>query len=74
MEIVKKTKVYIIYKKKTGRYGIRGMNKVWVRGDEKVKILVDEGLLDLPTAVQQEKETNVDDGVNEEVLVSESPD
>lgn len=66
MEVVKKTKSYVIYKKKTGRYGVRGVNKVWIRGVKKVKILVEEGLLDASTAVGQEKEQKVEDTITEE--------
>lgn len=45
MEIVKKTEEYQIIKKRSGRYGVRAANRKWITGDEKVKILVAEGLL-----------------------------
>ncbi len=45
MEIVKETEEYQIIKKRSGRYGIRKTDRSWVSGDEKVKILVAEGLL-----------------------------
>ena len=45
MEIVKKTEEYQILKKRNGRYGIRRVDRKWVTGDEKVKILVAEGLI-----------------------------
>ena len=45
MEIVKKTEEYQIIKKRNGRYGIRRADRKWVTGDEKVKILVAEGLV-----------------------------
>jgi hypothetical protein len=45
MEIVKKTEEYQIIKKRNGRYGIRRVDRKWVTGDEKVKILVAEGLI-----------------------------
>jgi len=66
VKVVKKTKSYIIFKKKTGRYGVRGVNKVWIRGNEKVKILVEEGLLDASTAVSQEEEKKVENTISEE--------
>jgi hypothetical protein len=45
MEIVKETEQYQIIKKRSGRYGVRKVDRSWVSGDEKVKILVTEGLL-----------------------------
>ena len=45
MEIVKKTEEYQIIKKRSGRYGVRGTDRKWVTGDEKVKILAAEGLI-----------------------------
>ncbi len=48
MEIVKKTEDYQIIKKRSGRYGVRGANRKWISGEEKVKILIAEGLLKAP--------------------------
>lgn len=48
MEIVKETEEYQIIKKRNGRYGVRRTNRKWVTGDEKVKILIAEGLLKAP--------------------------
>jgi hypothetical protein len=45
MEIVKTTEEYQIIKKRSGRYGVRRTNRQWITGDEKVKILVEEGLI-----------------------------
>ncbi|MEI8346128.1 MAG: hypothetical protein WCG27_01580, partial [Pseudomonadota bacterium] len=47
MEIVKKTDKYTIIKKRTGRFGVRGPNRQWINGVEKIKILVAEKLLDV---------------------------
>jgi len=49
MEIVKTTEEYQIIKKRSGRYGVRRTDRKWVTGDEKVKILVAEGLLKAAT-------------------------
>lgn len=48
MELVKKTNEYSVFKKKNGRYGVKGANKKWINGDEKVKILLAEGLIKAP--------------------------
>ena len=48
MEIVKQTEEYQIIKKRSGRYGVRTPDRKWVSGDEKVKILIAEGLIKAP--------------------------
>ena len=50
METVKKTDKYTIFKKRNGRYSVQGTNKKWINGDEKAKILADEGLIKLSVA------------------------
>ena len=49
METVKETENYTIFKKRNGRYGVRTTDKMrkWINGDEKAKILSDEGLIKL---------------------------
>ncbi len=55
MEKVKSTKEYNIFKKKSGRYGVRATNGKWVNGEEKVKILLDEKFIKLsPKKVVEE--------------------
>ena len=48
MEIVKQTEEYQIIKKRSGRYGVRGADRKWIGGDDKVKILIAEGLIKAP--------------------------
>lgn len=48
METVKKTAEYEIIKKRSGRYGVRGANRKWITGDDKVKILLAEKLIKAP--------------------------
>jgi len=40
MEIVKRTKEHTIYKKRSGRFGVQGLDKKWINGDEKTQILL----------------------------------
>ncbi|MEZ4703678.1 MAG: hypothetical protein R3A11_00490 [Bdellovibrionota bacterium] len=47
MELVKKAKEYTIYKKRSGRFAIKGAQKKWINGDEKAKILAAEKLIKL---------------------------
>jgi hypothetical protein len=49
VEVVKSTKEYTIYKKRSGRYGVKNAKKKWVNADEKVKVLLAEGLIKAPT-------------------------
>lgn len=48
MEIVKKTKSYTVIKKRSGRFGVLGANGKWINGNDKIKILLDEGLIKVP--------------------------
>lgn len=45
MKVVKKTDNYIIYARRDGRYAVTGTDRKAVNGDDKVRILADEGLL-----------------------------
>lgn len=54
MEVVKKTDDYVIYQKRSKRYAIRNADRKWIGGDEKIKILVQEKLLDV--AIPKPKE------------------
>lgn len=63
MEIVKETEQYQIIKKRSGRYGVRKVDRSWVSGDEKVKILVTEGLLKV-AAPKEEPAPDADAGAD----------
>ncbi len=44
MKVIKKTKEYVVYQKGSGRYAVKDADKNWVNGEEKVKVLLAEGL------------------------------
>jgi len=48
MEVVKKTSDYTIYQKRSKRYAVKDANKRWVKGEEKVKVLLAENLVKAP--------------------------
>ena len=48
MKLVKKTKEYSIYQKRSDRYAVKGADRSWILGDEKVTILINEGLMKKP--------------------------
>ena len=45
MKVIKKTKEYIIYQKGSGRYAVKDADKQWVNAEEKIRILLAEGLI-----------------------------
>lgn len=45
MKIVKRTKAFLIVQKRNGRHGVKTIHGKWINGEEKIKILVKEGIL-----------------------------
>jgi len=56
METVKTTENYTIFKKRSGRFGVKASNKKWINGEEKAKILSNEGLIKLSVAAEKPAE------------------
>ena len=56
MELVKKADNLSIYKKRSGRYGVKNAQGKWINGDEKTKILSSEGLIKLSKAAEKPAE------------------
>ena len=56
MEVVKTTDKYTVFKKRNGRYGVKA-NRLWVNGEEKVKILSNEGFIKLTAPAAKEEAT-----------------
>jgi hypothetical protein len=50
MQVVTRTGEYTIYRKRNQRYAVRNKAKQWVRGDDKVAILLAHHLLEAPVA------------------------
>lgn len=48
MKLVKKTDKYTVYQKRSDRYAVKDSEKKWVLGDDKVAILIEEGLMKKP--------------------------
>ena len=48
MQVTKKTAEYTVFKRVDGRYAVKGSNKKFINGEDKVKILIAEGLLTAP--------------------------
>lgn len=65
MEIVKKTEEYQIVKKRNGRFGVRTAGRKWVTGEEKVKILIAEGLIKAPEPKAEPAEEPAEEAAEE---------
>lgn len=71
MQLVKKTAEYTVYQKRSEKYAVRSNlgTKPWVNGNDKVKILVEEGLLKVPMPVSAtpEAEAPAEEAAEEKV-------
>ena len=53
MKVVKTAAEYTVFQRRDGRYAVRGVNKNWINGEEKVEILYKEELLKKPEPVAE---------------------
>lgn len=74
MKVIKKTDQYTIYQKRSGRHAVQGADKQMINGEEKAKILVDEGLIKMAVAAEPEPEAaeEVAEESAEEVVAEEA--
>jgi len=58
---------YTIYQKKSGRYAVKGADKKYVNGDDKAKILLDAGLVEitLPKPVEEPVEAAAEEATED---------
>lgn len=67
MQVVTRTDEYTIYKKRNQRYAVRDKARRWVRGDDKVAILLAHNLIEAPVPKAPEHpETPEVEAVSEE--------
>ena len=69
MKVVKKTDEYRVLQKRSGRYAIRTVMGEWVNGSEKIKILIEAGLI--KAALPQEPEDGPSSEKSEETIADE---
>lgn len=69
METVKNTENYTIFKKKSGRFAVKGANKKFINGAEKAEILNKEGLIKLSKPAEKPAE----EAPAEEAAAEEAP-
>lgn len=56
MKVVKKTAEYTVFLRNDKRHAVRGTNRKWINGDDKVEILIKEGLMKKPEPKPAEPE------------------
>lgn len=55
MELVKRSSEYAIFKKRSGRFGVRNNEGKWLNADKKVEILLAEGLVKVAAPKKKEE-------------------
>ena len=76
MKVVKKTEMFTIYVKSSGRFAVKDANKNWVNAEEKVKILVENGFIKAfvpPVKKESDVEQEINEAPAEEALAEEAP-
>ena len=76
MKVVKKTEMFTIYVKSSGRFAVKDANKNWVNAEEKVKILVENGFIKAfvpPVKKESAVEQEINEAPAEEALAEEAP-
>jgi hypothetical protein len=72
MKVTKKTAEYTVYQKRNNRYAVKGADSKWLNGDDKVKVLLAEGLIKL-TAAAVKEEAPAEEPAAEEAAADEAP-
>jgi len=69
MKVLKQTDDYTVYQKRSGRYAVVGSDKKNINGEDKVKILVAEGIVKQAVAAPEPEvvEETVEEAATEEV-------
>ena len=65
MKVIKKTTEYTIYQKRNNRYAVKGADKRWLNGEEKVKILLAEALITVSTPAEPAAEEPAEEATEE---------
>ena len=65
MKVVASTDEYTIYLRRDGRHAVKGANKAPVNGDDKVRILLEHGLIEAPAPKAPEPEAEPEEAAVE---------
>ena len=63
MKLIKKTDEYIVYLKRSGRYGVKNTDREWINGISKTRILLAEGLVE--TTLPPEPDADAGEAVDD---------
>ena len=63
MKLIKKTDEYIVYLKRSGRYGVKNTDHEWINGNSKTRILLAEGLVE--TTLPPEPDADAGEAVDD---------
>ena len=74
MTLVKKTNEYSIYKRGDERYAVKNAHSAAVNGDDKVAILLQEGLIEAPKVKAPEPEPETEDAPVSDATPTEEGD
>ena len=77
MKVVKKTEMFTIYVKSSGRFAVKDANKNWVNAEEKVKILVENGFIKAfvpPVKKESDVEQEINEAPAEEAPAEDAPE
>ena len=77
MKVVKKTEMFTIYVKSSGRFAVKDANKNWINAEEKVKILVENGFIKAfvpPVKKESDVEQEINEAPAEEAPAEEAPE
>jgi hypothetical protein len=72
MKVVKKTPEYTVYQKRSERYAVKGAGKKWLNGDEKVKVLLAEKLINVAAPKPKAEESSAESAEGSEESSSEA--
>ena len=76
MKVVKKTEMFTIYVKSSGRFAVKDANKNWINAEEKVKILVENGFIKAfvpPVKKESDVEQEINEAPAEEAPAEDAP-
>ncbi len=65
MKVIAKTDEYTIYQKRSERYAVKGADKAWINGDEKVAVLLEHKLIQAPAPKAPEPEPEAEAAAEE---------
>jgi len=73
MEKVKESKDYTIFKKRSGRHAVKAAAGKWVNGEEKINILVKEGIIAKMNPAKPKEEAPAAEAAPAEDTAEEKP-